>query len=409
MSAVVRPTGPLHGIRVVDFTANMAGPYATQVLGDQGAEVTKVEPPRGDVSRSLGNGADGYSAFFANLNRSKRSVTLDLTHPQVDLVLQPLLDRADVVVHSFRPGPAHKLGLEPDQVRSRRPALIHATITGFGSVGPYAGRPAYDHVIQALAGFAAAQADPRTGEPGLVRQGVVDKLVGQTAAQAITAALFERTRTGVGRALEVRMLDAALAFLWPDAMMNHTVIDPAVRRPDVSRSFRLTRTSDGYLAFVLVTNAQSERLATALGLGDVERPIRPEDQARLFKATAEHLSHRTTAEGVELLASVEIPAAPVLDLDTLHQHPQTRAADIVAHFDHPVLGPVRQPNPAVRFDDTGSPADTAAPRLGEHNDQIAGELGLDPEAVQQLRASGLFGRQAPGDRDDRATADGSTR
>lgn len=376
---------PLQGIRVVDFTSNMAGPFSTQILADQGADVIKVEAPEGDRSRSLGSGAAGYSAFFANLNRAKRSITLDLDHPDAHEVVGPLLNGADVVVHSFRPGPSRRFRLDADQVLAQRSSLIHTTITGFGSVGPFAGRPAYDQIIQALAGFAAAQSDPDDPTPTLIRQGVVDKVVGQTAAQAITAALFQRARTGTGQAVEVRMLDAALAFLWPDVMMNHTVAEPTVTRPSITRSFRLTRTSDGQLAFALVTTRQYQRLAEALEM--VDGAANP---ARLLRAAGRHLAALTTAEGVDFLSSFDVPVAPVTHLDTLHEHPQVRASGLLDEHHHPVLGRVRQPGPAVRFGARPSHA-VGAPRLGEHTDEVAGEIGLQPADISRLRSAGVFG------------------
>jgi len=167
--------GPLEGVRVVDFTANMSGPYATMLLGDQGADVIKIEPLEGDALRHVGSGSPEMSAYFANLNRSKRSVALDLTKEESRPVVEALLDSADVVLHNFRASVTERLGLEGPVVRDGRPSLIYVGIGGFGPEGPYGGRPAYDHVIQALSGFAARQSDLKTGEPHLVRQGVIDK------------------------------------------------------------------------------------------------------------------------------------------------------------------------------------------------------------------------------------------
>ena len=346
-------SGPLAGIRIVDFTANMAGPLATMILGDQGADVIKVESPDGDPIRTLGTSVDGLSAYFANLNRSKRSIVLDLSLTASRPVVDALLDKADVVIQNYRPGVAANLGLDAERVKAGRPGLVYAEITGFGSTGPYAGRPAYDHVIQALSGFAAIQADPKGGEPTLVRQGIIDKLTGMTAAQGVTAALLERARTGVGRAIEVRMLDAALAVLWPDGMMNNTIVDPPAVLPSVVGSFRLTPTLDGYLAFTLITREQLTRLAALVGLDDDGRLATPEGRRRnggeIMRQAALLLSQRTTADAVDLLAAHAIPVAPVVGLDDLHEHPQIRANAVIDEFEHPVLGPVRQVNPAVRF------------------------------------------------------------
>lgn len=392
--------GPLAGVRVVDFTANMAGPLATMILGDQGADVVKVEAPEGDPIRGLGTGVEGLSAYFANLNRSKRSLALDLSQPASRPVVEALLDGADVVVQNYRPGVAAKLGLDAGPVKQGRPGLVYAEIMGFGQTGPYAGRPAYDHVIQALSGFAAIQADPRDGEPTLVRQGIIDKLTGQTAAQAVTAALVERARTGVGRVIEVRMLDVALSILWPDGMMNHTMVDPPAVQPSLVGSFRLTPTRDGHVAFTLVTRPQLARLAALVGLDDDGRLATAEGRRRnggeIMRKAGELLSERSTAEAVELLAGAAIPVAPVVGLDDLHEHPQIRANDVIDEFEHPVLGAVRQVNPAVRFGNDRAGALAPAPRLGEHADAILADLGFEPGAVADLRAAGVLGRTPAG-------------
>ena len=225
---------PLVGINVLDITANMSGPFATMILGDQGADVIKVEPPGGDPLRELGTGREGLSGYYANVNRSKRSVVLDLANGRGIEALQKLADWADVAVHNYRPEAAARLRIDADSLRNGRPHLIHVTITGFGSRGPLAGEPAYDHVIQAVSGICARQADPSTGEPEMIRQGIVDKLTGWATAQAVASALVGRSRRGEGEAIDVCMLDVAIATLWPDGMMNHTVLDPARRRPDIS-------------------------------------------------------------------------------------------------------------------------------------------------------------------------------
>jgi len=387
--------GPLAGVRLVDLTASMSGPLATMILGDQGADVVKVEPPEGDVMRDMGTGAERYSAFYANLNRSKRSIVLDLSVPRSRGVLDALFDGADVVIHNYRAGAARRLGVDAATVRAARPGVIHVAISGFGATGPYRDRRAYDHVIQALAGFAAAQADPATGEPGLVRHGVIDKLTAHTVAQAVTAALFERARTGVGRAVEVSMLDAAVAFLWPDGMMDHTIEDPPIVRPPVSRSFRLTRTKDGHVAFMVVTPRQYRQLVAAVGLeGDpavagIDGPT--VNAAALLRAVARRLGELTTAEAEEALASCDIPVAPVTALDSLHEHPHVEAAGTIDAFDHPVLGPVRQANPPARFAGEHAGALRPAPRLGEHTAEVCAELGLPAGDIDELAAAGVFG------------------
>ena len=382
-------TGPLSGVRIVDFTANMSGPFGTMILGDQGADVVKVEPVTGDIIRDIGMRENGVSAYFANLNRSKRSIALDLADDNCAPVVTALLDWADVVVHNFRPGVETKLGLDAQTVRRDRPRLIYVAINGFGDTGPYGGLPAYDHVVQALSGFAALQESD--GEPGLNRNGIVDKVTGLYAAQAITAALLQRTSTGRGTELEVRMLGAATAFLWPDGMMDHTMAVPKNPEPPVARTFRLTRTSDGHLTYVLVTAARLKRLATELGVEGADAlPDTGAGRAGgpILKLAAQRFSTMTTADAVEQLLSWGIPAAPVVSLDELAEHPQIRAGGHVDDADHPVLGRIQQANPAVPFNGERAATLRLAPTLGEHTAEVLRELGFSETDVENLCHTG---------------------
>jgi crotonobetainyl-CoA:carnitine CoA-transferase CaiB-like acyl-CoA transferase len=386
---------PFAGVRVVDFTANMSGPMATMVLGDQGADVVKIEPPAGgDAIRHLGVGVGEISAYFANLNRSKRSLALDLGRPEARPVVDALLDWGDVVVHNFRRAAAERLGLDARHTRARRRRLIHVAVDGFGPDGPYAGRPAYDHVIQALAGYAAKQADRETGEPALIRNGVVDKATAWTAAQAISAALYERAMTGEGQALEISMLDAAVAFLWPDGMMNQTQVDTRPDVPDITGSFRLTPTKDGHISFALVHARQWARLLEAFGLTDDERLRGPDgrlqNRAIALREVRRALGEMATADAVALLARHEIAVAPVLDVEDVATHEQVVANGTVEELDHPVLGRIRQPNPPARFAGRRVGELRPAPSLGEHDAEILGELGFSTAAIAELRRAGVI-------------------
>lgn len=389
--------GPLAGVRILDFTANMSGPMATMILGDQGADVIKVEPLTGDIFRGMGTGAGDVTAYFGNLNRSKRSLALDLADPDTRPIIGSLVGRADVIVQNYRPGVAEKLGLDAATLRALNPRAIYVEITGFGPAGPYGGRPAYDHVIQALSGFAARQevgGDP----PGMVRQGIIDKMTGQHTAQAITAALLERVRTGTGRSLQIRMLDVAVATLWPDGMMNHTLVEPEYSQPSVAHTFRLTPTADGHVSFILVTAIRLKRLATALGIeGAEDLPTKGalRSGGSFVKEATARISAMTTADAVELLASLEIPVAPVVKLDELHEHPQIVACGSVDEFDHPVMGRVRQANPAVRFDGERAGDLRPAPHIGQDGEEVLRELGLSADEIADLRERGVLGGGVP--------------
>lgn len=384
-TADFRSPGPLEGVRVLDFTENMAGPYGTMILGDQGADVIKVEPPSGDVIRTRGTGRYGMSGYFANLNRNKRSLALDLHHPECGEVRERLLDWADVVVTSFRPAAARRLGIDGETVTRSRANVVHASIVGFGVNGPMAGLPVYDHVIQAISGIAARQADPATGQPDLVRQGVVDKATGHVLAESVCASLVRRSRSGLGCRLTISMLDVALSFFWPDGMMDHTVQEPDNVELPTAASFRLTPTADGHVALVVLTDAQWDGLIRALDLDrDGASP------AQLLKQAREKLRQRSTAEVVEQLARHDVPCGPVVPLDHLHRHPQVQANDILFEPEHPVLGTIRQPRPVPRWSEIQGTSLRPAPCLGEHSLEILAELGLDYQLPERLAAAGAL-------------------
>src|SRR3954462_5813319 len=217
-------SGPLAGVRIVDLTMNLSGPFATMILAQQGADVIKVErPPVGDILRHVGSSRGGKCAFFGKTNWRKRSVALDFNDADDLAVLRKLVATADVLVENFRPTVMPGSGFVAEELVAEHPRLVYAALRGFPSDSALADAPAYDHVIQAMTGFGANQADLRSGDPVLVQQAVVDKVTGLTAAQAITAALFERERTNRGRLLEISMLHAGVAFLWPDVTTNVTL------------------------------------------------------------------------------------------------------------------------------------------------------------------------------------------
>ncbi len=394
--------GPLNGFRILDLSVNMTGPTATLMLAQQGADVIKVEPPAGDVVRRVGTGRDGTSAYFANLNRSKRSIVLDLQKPAGRDLAARLAGDADVLVQNYRPGVVERLGLGPDEMCAVNPTLVYVSINGFGRSGPMGALPAYDHVVQALSGIAALQSDPRDGTGALVRHGIVDKATGYTVAQAVTAALLARTRTGTGTRIEVSMLDTALNFVWPDGMMNQTCLDPVTTVPPIANTFRPTRTADGYIVLITVTDDQWQRLLRAAGLAhllDDPEFRTPADRlkhgGRAMRQVAAVLAALPTAEVLERLSSHDVPCAPITALDDVASQPQVVAAGSLEETLDPVLGRVVQPRPAARFTDIGEARRRPSPALGQHTVEVLEDMGLSAAEVASLRADGVLGGSRP--------------
>jgi crotonobetainyl-CoA:carnitine CoA-transferase CaiB-like acyl-CoA transferase len=379
---------------VIDLTMNMSGPLATMVLADQGADVVKVEPPGGEVIRRVGTGRGGTSTYFSNLNRSKRSIVIDLQSPEGHALLVRLVDGADVFVQNFRLGVAGRLGLGAEDLRGMRPRLIYVSITGYGPEGgPLSTAPAYDHGVQALSGIAARQADPRGGDPDLVRHGVVDKSTAYTTAQAITAALLARERTGLGTAIEVSMLDVAINFLWPDGMMNQTCLDDVPEVPAVAGSFRLTKTADGFVSVVTLTDAQWQGMVVASGVAEDTRANSVEGRMKhggeTMREVKKNLLGMTTADVVDRMTAHEVPCAPVVGLADVRSHPQVVASGVMEEVDHPQLGRIVQPRPAARMSGIPESARTPAPAAGQHTDEILAELGLSATDIGELRQQGV--------------------
>ena len=390
-------TGPLDGVRVVDLTTMLAGPLATMVLGDQGADIVKVEPPgAGDLIRRVGPMRGELSALFHSVNRNKRSVVVDLRAPRGREILLRIVAGADVFVQNFRPGVVERLGIDEPALRAVRPDLVYVSISAFGESGPYARRPAYDSVIQALSGVASVQADERTGVPAFVRHAVCDKLSALYAAQAITAALFARANGGQGQHVRVAMLDAAVAFLWPDGMQGETFLgDDAPKSSDAGRLPSLRATSDGFVAISVVADAEFQALCRALDapeLADDPRFAAIEARARRLGELGDRIDARTrrltTRALCERLEAAGVPHAPVTARDALHEDPQILANATLVELDHPTSGRLRTAGPVGRFERTPGGIRRLAPALGEHTDEILGELGLGAEQIAALRADG---------------------
>ena len=387
--------GPLHGYRIVDLTSNVAGPLATMILADHGADVIKVEAPDGgDATRGGADRRNGFSASFLNNNRNKRSIVLDLKTAGGREALFRLTAGADVFVQNFRPGVADRLGVGEEPVRAVSPKIVYVSISGFGEKGPYATKPAYDPVIQGFSGLATVQAGSDEERPRLLRTILPDKLTAITASQAITAALLARERTGEGQHVRLSMLEAVLAFLWASDMTGQTFVgDEPARQEPASTIDLIYQTADGYITAAALTDRQWAGLARAL-----DRPEWLEDErfktpalrqknidARL-QLTQDTLISRPSAETLESLTNAGVPCAPVLTRSQVIQHPQVQQLEIVVETEHPAAGRLRQSRPAARFSRTQAGIRHGAPGLGEHTEEVLAELGYSSAEIAALRS-----------------------
>ena len=379
-------TGPMSGVRVVEISAWLTSPWAGAILADQGADVIKIEPPEGDLYRYSGTSFANVSAQWVAVNRNKRSVCLDLKKETHRSVLHRLVAKADVVTQNLRPGAIDRLGFGPDELRARHPRLIYGTVNGYGPVGPHAGEGAWDTMMQAMSGLAYVQADPVTKRPQMVRTIVADKFTGQTFAQAITAALFQRERTGQGCVIDLAMIDAAVWWLWPDGMTNETFLSPDAKKSNpVSDVDLVCPTSDGFLVVTAHIDRDWKRIAEYLGRSDwLTDPRLSTGQARgeNLKFYAEQLrgafTTKTTAEWMAIFKQLDMTASPVLTREQMITYPQVVANEIIGEYEHPQAGRYRAARGAAIFDGVKSSVRMPPPALGAHTIEVLSEHGIDP-------------------------------
>ena len=391
-------TGPLHGVRIIDFTVAASGPYATMILAEQGADVIKIERPgTGDFMRALGTVHNGVTGVFAGFNRGKRGIAVDVKAPEGVALVRELVATADVFVHNLRPGVTERLGLGPVEMRAEHPSLVYVSISGFGLTGPHAHHPAYDSVMQAASGVAAHQSDA-SGVPQLIRNAVCDKTTALTAAQLITAALFARERGVGGQHLHVSMLHASIAFLWPDGMQDVTFLD----RPVSATSARATsppvrRTRNGYISITTLLDAEFHGLCRVLALEALITDARfaePGDRSRnaaeLHPLVNEALRTWDSDELATLLEIEGVPHAVVNTIEQIHLDPQVVATGLLAEIDHPAAGRMRVPRPVGDLDATPTELIRPAPLLGQHTDEVLVGLGHPKAYVADLRRRGVI-------------------
>jgi CoA:oxalate CoA-transferase len=408
--------GPLEGIRVLDLTRILSGPFCAMVLGDLGADVIKVEQPiSGDPARGNGPflpdpngpGPDGeentYSTYFMSINRSKRSVALDLAEPRGRELFLELVKTADVVLENFRPGAIQRLGLDYSAINAANPRVVMASISGFGQTGPYASRPALDVIVQGMGGMLSI-----TGEPGggPVRPGssIGDITAALFTAIGVLSALHERERSGLGQFIDIGMMDCQVAIL-ENAFMRYFTLGqvPArlgTRHPS-STPFQAFRTLDGHVVVAIMggSTEQWPLFCAAIGhpeLIDDERYEtgwgRTQHYDELIPTIEAAMAAKPTAEWVEVLSEMGIPVGPVQDIAQVAQDPQMAARGMFMDLPHPVLGSLKSTGNPINLSRTPGRPTTVAPDLGQHSDEVLGELlGLGDDELAALRAAGVVG------------------
>jgi CoA:oxalate CoA-transferase len=401
MTAPTPAARPLDGIRILDFTRVLAGPLATALLADLGAEVIKIEPPQGDDYRAIGPMKNGQSALFTVMNRNKKSLVLDLKQPEAVQLVQQLAAQADVVVENFRPGVAERLGMGPAALRQANPRLVYVSVSGFGQTGPYAHRPAYDIIVQALSGLMEATGEPE-GAPTLVGEAVSDVVAGLFASWATLAALLQTQRSGQGQHVDVAMFDTTLSFLATSTARYLFTGEPARRvgnRHPLSTPFGVYRAGDGHFALAVLNHKLFQALADAMAQPALAQDPRfASDAARsahepLLRAAIEQWAAPLSVDQVvQRLEAAGVPAAPIWNIAQALDSPQAQARGLLQPVADERLPGLRLPTQPVRFNGAAPNRAGRAPALGEHSEDLLAQLlGCGADKLTELRQAGVFG------------------
>ena len=395
--------GPLQGIKVVDMTTVLMGPFATQTLGDYGADVIKIESLDGDVTRQIGpTRHPGMGPVFLNANRSKRSICLDLKKDAGRAVVLKLVAAADVLVYNVRPQAMQRLRLGYEDVAAINPRLIYAGVFGFGQDGPYAAKAAYDDLIQGGSALAHLMARGGDGTPRYVPNALVDRIVGLNAVGAILASLVHRDRTGVGQRVDIPMFETMAGFVMGDHLGGLTYeppLDQGGYARHLSPDRRPYKTSDGYICVIVYNDKQWDKFLTATGRDD----LRSDPRFATFAGRAVNIDHvyaelariialRSTAEWIKLLDEADVPALPMHDLVSILSDPHLVATEFFPTVEHPSEGKIRSMRTAATWSETPAEPTRLAPRLGEQSEDVLREVGYSPDQIAQLVKDGVTNR-----------------
>ncbi len=396
------PSGPLAGVRILDLSRILSGPFATMIFADLGADVIKLENPRtGDDTREWAPPYQGdQSAYFLSVNRNKRGIAVDLKTAQGREVALRLVDRADVLVENFRPGTAARLGLGYDDLHARNPGLIYASISGFGQTGPYASEPGYDAIAQALGGIMSVTGEA-DGEPVRVGNSAADLSAAMWAAIGILAALHARHTSGCGEWIDISLLDGQIAWLTYLAGGYFASGEVPRRYGSAHPSivpYQALRTADGHLMVAVGNDTLWRRFAPLIGLPELvddprfdSNPQRVANRAELIPLVEAALATRGSVAWADELSRVGIPAGPINNVDAALEHPQVAARDMVLSTEHPTAGTLRMTGSPIKLSRYTATVRRPPPTLGEHTDAVLGELGYSAAEIATLRDEGVVG------------------
>ncbi len=393
--------GPLDGIKVLDLTRVLAGPYATMLLGDLGAEVIKIEQPgTGDESRNFGPFKNGFSLYFMSVNRGKQSVTLNLKTERGQAIFKQLLEQTDILVENFRPGTMQKLGLDYDTLKVEQPSLIYAACSGFGQTGPYAQQGAYDMIIQGMGGIISITGEP-DGPPVRVGTSISDITAALFTTIGVLSALHHRNLTGNGQFVDVAMLDSLVAVL-ENAVVRYFATGEApkplgARHPAIT-PFEAFASADGHVIIALGNDTLWAKFCEHVSRRELisdERfrtnADRTENHGELFPILSEIMSQRPTDDWINALGAIGVPCGPINAMDKVVSHPQVQAREMITRIAHDITGEVAVPGVPIKLSETPGDVDAPAPSLGEHTTEIlTGLLKMLPDEVEQLRRDGVI-------------------